>query len=666
MRIAAPQMLWLLIILVGPLIAFLWWAWRKRQELITQFISARLLGHLKVGFSPSRQKARLVMIVVAVVLIILALARPQWGVTREEARMRGLDIILAIDTSNSMLAEDVSPNRLARAKLAALDLMRKAKTDRLGLVAFAGDAFLQCPLTLDDAAFSQSVNALDTTTISQGGTAVAEAINEARKAFKKESDSHKVLVLLTDGEDHDSDAVGAAEAAAKEGVMIFTIGIGTTEGELLRIRDERGRLDYILDEDGKPVRSKLDEDLLKKIASVTKGFYLPLRGTKTMDSVYDQGIAPLPKTESSTKTFQNYHERFHWPLALAMGLLIVEMFLPDRSRRRSKTSGAGNSTTAATPNALTETVVILFLLALPLAASASPGSALREYNEGKYQDALKDYNQLLEKKKDDERLHFNAGAAAYQSQQLEEAAKEFNEALASPDLQLQQRAYYNLGNTMYRTGEAATDPAKKQEAWENAIKGYESAMKLNQQDPDAKFNQEFVKQQLEELKKQQQQQQQNKDNKDNKDKKDDKSQDQNQQSGKGDQKQQDKQGQDQKKSDQDKSKQDQNSQANKKDQAKEKSDQEKQQEKQQSEQSEAQKKKDEEQKQQQAEQNQASDESKEKAAEEAQKEAAMMAAGEMTPQQAKQLLDAQKDDEHVLQLAPPNKQTSQSRSYKNW
>ncbi len=307
MKIAAPQMLWLLLLLVAPLIAFLWWAWRKRQQLITQFISARLLGHLKVGFSPSRQKARLAMIVAAVVLIILALARPQWGVTREEARQRGLDIILAIDTSNSMLAEDVSPNRLTRAKLAALDLMRRAKTDRLGLIAFAGDAFLQCPLTLDDGAFSESVNALDTTTISQGGTAVAEAIEEARKAFKKESDNHKVLVLLTDGEDHDSDAVAAAESAAKEGMVIFTIGIGTAEGELLRIRDERGRLDYIRDEQGQPVKSKLDEDLLQKIARVTKGFYLPLRGTKTMDSLYDQGIAPLPKSEKSVQSFQNYH-----------------------------------------------------------------------------------------------------------------------------------------------------------------------------------------------------------------------------------------------------------------------------------------------------------------------------------------------------------------------
>lgn len=537
---AAPQMLWLLLILATPLTVFFWWAWRKRQELITQFISARLLNQLKVGVSPSRQKARMVIFVVAVIFLILALARPQWGVTREEARQRGLDIVVAIDTSNSMLAEDVSPNRLTRAKLAALDLMHRAKTDRLGLVAFAGTAFLQCPLTLDDAAFSQSVDSLDTKTISQGGTAIAEAIDEARKAFKDESDNHKVLVLFTDGEDHDSEAVKAAEKAAKDGMIIFTIGIGTAEGELLRVRDEQGRMDYIRDEQGNPVKSQLDEKLLQQIARTTKeGFYLPLQGTKTMDNLYDHGIAPLPKSEKSTRMFQNYHEQYHWPLGIAMVLLLLEMFLPERKRRRSKQS----ANTSATTGNLAETVAILILLIMPVVAWGSPASAFREYNEGKYQDALRDYNQLLENKKDDPRLHFNAGTAAYQSHQFEEATKELNAALASPDLQLQQRAYYNLGNSLYRLGQQMPDAAKKQEAWENAMKQYESALKLNQQDADAKFNQGFVQKQLEELKKQQQQQQSQ--SKDNSDKQQKQNQDQKNQAKNDSQKDQQKKSQDQ-------------------------------------------------------------------------------------------------------------------------
>ncbi len=666
---AAPQMLWLLLILATPLTAFFWWAWRKRQQLITQFISARLLDQLKVGVSPSRQKARLVLFVVAVVFLILALARPQWGVTREEARQRGLDIVVAIDTSNSMLAEDVSPNRLTRAKLAALDLMHRAKTDRLGLVAFAGTAFMQCPLTLDDAAFSQSVDSLDTKTISQGGTAIAEAIDEARKAFKDESDNHRVLVLFTDGEDHDSEAVKAAEKAAKDGMIIFTIGIGTAEGEVLRIRDERGRMDYIRDEQGNPVKSHLNEELLQQIARTTKeGFYLPLQGTKTMDNLYDHGIAPLPKSEKSVRMFQNYHEQYHWPLGIAVALLLLEMFLPERKRKRSKQSPS----VPATAGNLAETVVILILLTVPVVAWGSPASAFREYNEGKYQDALRDYNQSLEKKKDDPRLHFNAGTAAYQSHQFEEATKQLNAALASPDLQLQQRAYYNLGTSLYRLGQQTQDAAKKQETWENATKQYESALKLNQQDTDAKFNQEFVQKQLEELKKQQQQQQQSQ-SKDNSDKQQKQNQDQKDQAKNDSQKDQQKKPQDQKdqqnqqnqqdQQNQDKSQADQNKDSQAKNQEKEKKSGEDQKKE---DQAEAQKQKEEAEKKKESAQNQASSESKDKSSEEAKREAAMMAAGEMTPQQAQQLLDAEKDDEQVLRLAPPNKNISQSRSFKNW
>lgn len=667
---AAPQMLWLLLILAAPLTAFFWWAWRKRQQLITQFISARLLNQLKVGVSPSRQKARLVLFVVAVVFLILALARPQWGVTREEARQRGLDIVVAIDTSNSMLAEDVSPNRLTRAKLAALDLMHRAKTDRLGLVAFAGTAFLQCPLTLDDAAFSQSVDSLDTKTISQGGTAIGEAIDEARKAFKDESDNHRVLVLFTDGEDQDSDAVKAAEKAAKDGMIIFTIGIGTAEGESLRIRDDRGRMDYIRDEKGNPVKSHLNEELLQQIARTTKeGFYLPLQGTKTMDNLYDHGIAPLPKSEKSVRMFQNYHEQYHWPLGIAVALLLLEMFLPERKRKRLKQSATGS----ATAGSLAEMVAILILLIMPAVAWGSPASAFREYNEGKYQDALRDYNQLLEKKKDDPRLHFNAGTAAYQSHQFEEATKQLNAALASPDLQLQQRTYYNLGNTLYRAGQQLPDAAKKQEAWENAMKQYESALKLNQQDTDAKFNQEFVQKQLEELKKQQQQQQQSQ-SKDNSDKQQKQNQDQKDQAKNDFQKDQQKKSQDQKdqqnqqnqqdQQNQDKSQSDQNkdSQAKSKENEKKSAEDQKKQD-----QAEAKKQKEEAEKKKEMAQNQASaGEPKDKSSEEAKREAAMMAAGEMTPQQAQQLLDAEKDDEQVLRLAPPNKNTSQSRPFKNW
>src|SRR6266699_509835 len=247
MRFAHPQMLWLLAVTVSLLAWFLGWAWRKKQSLVAQFVQSRLLAQLTIGVSPARQKVRLALIVFAVACAMLALARPQWGFDWEEAKQRGLDIVVAIDTSRSMLAEDVRPNRLARAKFAALDLLKEAKSDRLALIPFAGAAFLQCPLTLDEEAFRQSVEALEVGIIPIGGTALTEAIETALTAFK-EGDNFKILVLFTDGEDHDSGALEAAKKAAQAGLQIFTIGIGSQDGELLRITDAKGRTDYIRDE----------------------------------------------------------------------------------------------------------------------------------------------------------------------------------------------------------------------------------------------------------------------------------------------------------------------------------------------------------------------------------------------------------------------------------
>src|SRR5713226_4074324 len=304
MRFEHPQLLWLLLLALPGLTAFFWWSWRERRRLITRFVQSRLLANLTVGVSATRLKIRLALLIAAVGLLVITLARPQWGFDWEEAKQRGLDVVVAIDTSRSMLAEDVAPNRLARAKLAALDLKKLARTDRVGLVAFAGSAFLQCPLSFDDEAFRQSVNALDVNIIPQGGTAVAEAIQSAQAAFKDKNDNYKVLVLFTDGEDHDGHALEAARGAAKDGLCIFTVGVGTPNGELLRITDARGRSDYIKDEQGNVVKSHLNEQLLQQMAQATGGFYLRLSGANTIDQLYEKGLAPLPKSEGSAKRIQ--------------------------------------------------------------------------------------------------------------------------------------------------------------------------------------------------------------------------------------------------------------------------------------------------------------------------------------------------------------------------
>lgn len=655
MTFANPHILWLLLALPPLLLAFFWWAGRKRRQLLTRFIQARLLPDLTVGISPTRERIRAGCLVLAVACLLLALARPQWGFDWEEVKLRGLDIVVAIDTSKSMLATDVAPNRLARAKLAALDLMQRARTDRLGLVAFAGSAFLQCPLTIDDAAFRQSVEALDVNIIPQGGTALAEAIQTALTAYK-EGDNYKVLVLLTDGEDHDSDALAAAEKAAQAGLRIFTVGIGTSDGEILRVQNPQGGSDYVRDEQGNVVKSHLNEDLLKRIAFATEGgAYIPLRGAKAIDSLYDQRLAGLPKSQHREKFIRRYHERYYWPLAAGIALLLAEMFFPERRRERfaprsRDATGGRRRTPDAPPPSEPRTVAVLLallffpsLLLHPLAAPASPSSALREYKAGNYDQALREYERLLRQNTNDSRLQFNAGAAAYRNRQFAEAARRFNAALASPDLKLQGSAYYNEGNSLYHLGERASDPQQRRQAWEKALTDYQSALKLNPQDADAKFNYEFVKQKLEEL-----QQQPQSLKSDSSDQKQDPNQNQDQQP----------------QPNQDSSQPDQQKQPDQATPPPDQTDS-----KQDSFPPQPEEQQQAEQKPSPADQPQSAQQDSAPSGEkpdEADQQAAAQPLNQMTLEQAQQLLDAQKEDEKMLQPRPTGKPHRSGRPVKDW
>jgi Ca-activated chloride channel family protein len=493
MQFGNKDFLWLLLALPA-LVLFFWRASRRRQQLLAQFIQARLLSALTIGVSPARRKIRFGCLVTAVALLIIALGRPQYGFDLQKVEQRGLDIVVAIDTSKSMLAEDIAPNRLERAKLAALDLMQRSKSDRLGLVAFAGDAFMECPLTFDNTAFQQCVQALNVNTLPQGGTAIATAIQTAQAAFK-EGDHFKVLVLFTDGEDNvnSGEALAAAQDAARAGLKIFTVGIGTASGTLLRITDANGNSDYIRDPDGNVVKSHLNETLLQQIAAATGGFYLPLRGANTMQTICARGLAPLPRVEGEERLVRRYHEQYRWPLAAAVLLLLTEMFLPER--KRPAVQGPSSKVKAPVVAAL------VGILLLPMAAPASPSSALREYNAGHYTNALQEFERLAQADTNDWRLIFNAGAAAYRATNFDAALTDFQLATWSQDLKLQEQAYYNLGNTLYRQGELKFEPETgsldaMEATWQQALKSYAHAAELNTNDADAADNLAFVKQQM--------------------------------------------------------------------------------------------------------------------------------------------------------------------------
>ncbi|HTL73179.1 MAG TPA: VWA domain-containing protein [bacterium] len=496
MRFEHPNVLWLLLAVPPALALVFWWSEHVRRKLLTQFVEARLLATLTAGISPARRKFRFSLFIAAVALLIVAIARPQRGFDLEEVEQRGLDVVVAVDTSKSMLATDVLPNRLGRAKLEALELMQTAKADRLGLVAFAGDAFLACPLTIDDTAFQQSVQALDVNSIPQGGTALAAAIDTALTAFK-EKGQHKALVLFTDGEDNDEGALAAAEKAAKAGLKIFTIGIGSAEGTLVQIPDGNGGTDYVRDEKGQVVKTKLNESLLQQIAAATGGFYLPLRGANTIETLYERGLAPMPKSEGKEKLVRRYHEQFHWPLAAAMVLLLVEFLLPERKRGGRSLSndrplpqekGKRSSVSSAT------TVLILFvLLGLTGKVAASPADAMREYKSGNFTNALNAFTKLAEVRTNDLRLVFNAGDAAYRATNFDLAQKLFQQVTVSPDLKLQQQAFYNLGNVQFQKAKQAKDLDGLEQGFDAAAKIYERAVTLNTNDVDAAFNLQFAK-----------------------------------------------------------------------------------------------------------------------------------------------------------------------------
>jgi Ca-activated chloride channel family protein len=252
----------------------------------------------------------------------------------------------------------------------------------------------------------------------------------------------------------------------------------------------------VRDPDGNVVKSHLNKNLLTQIAQATGGFYLPL-GPQTMDTLYERGIAPLPKSESQEKLIRRYHEQYQWPLAAALGLLLLELLLPDRSR-------AGKTTRPLPPVLPVVAKAAVLLLALgwmPQQASASPETAWRDYHAGNFTNALEEYQRLALTRTNDLRLVFNAGAAAYRATNFDEAARLFLAVTADPDLKMQQRAYYNLGNTQFRQGVLKFEPDSEgldamEKTWQEALKSYARAVDLNTNDVDAAFNHAFVKQQI--------------------------------------------------------------------------------------------------------------------------------------------------------------------------
>jgi Ca-activated chloride channel family protein len=329
-----PDVLWCLALVPLAMLFFLW-ALRRRQEALERFAEARLLPTLAPDRDVRRHRWRAAMLVVVLALLIVALAGPRWGFHWEEVHREGVDVIVALDTSRSMLAEDVKPNRLERAKLAVQDLVKQLKGDRIGLVPFAGSAFVQCPLTLDYEAFTESLRAVNVGIIPKGGTALAEAITTSIDALEDHQSKHEAIILITDGEDHEGKIDDATKQAADQGIKIYTVGIGTPDGDLIPIT-VNGQQNFLKDRRGQVVKSRLDDETLKKVATTTEGAYVHAEGpTLGLDTVYNDYIGKLEKRALKSAMERRFEDRFQIPLALALVLLVFEPLVGERRRAAS-------------------------------------------------------------------------------------------------------------------------------------------------------------------------------------------------------------------------------------------------------------------------------------------------------------------------------------------
>lgn len=344
MRLAQPLFIYILIIGIPLSILFFWLVFKLKEKAKKRFGNIDLIDKLSSSYSPAKQRFKVFILILALFFFLFSLARPQFGTRLTMLKRKGVDIIIALDTSLSMLAEDMKPNRLDKAKREVAGLVDRMKGDRVGLVAFAGESFVQCPLTLDHSAAKMFLDIIDVSLIPRPGTAIGDAIRTSVKAFEQTERKFKVLVLITDGEDHQSNPIEAAKMASKDGIRIYTIGIGSVQGEPIPLRDnKRNVIGFKKDRGGEVVVSRLDEMTLQKIALETGGkYYHATAGEIELDKIYDE-ISGMEKKELEGKLLTQYEDRYQYFLIFSLIFLTIEFFISERKGKRTLLKKKGES-----------------------------------------------------------------------------------------------------------------------------------------------------------------------------------------------------------------------------------------------------------------------------------------------------------------------------------
>ena len=484
------NLLWLLPLIAVVLII----QSRKKKRAMQAFADPHLLDRLTAHELRGRRFIKALLLLLSFGLMLFALAGPRWGSHYEEVSQKGVDVMLLIDVSPSMLVEDIPPNRLERARREILDFVKVVQGDRVGLVAFAGAAFIQCPLTLDYAALEMFLGALQPDLIPVPGTDLGAAIEMGISAFDEESATDKVIMLITDGEDNEKQALTAARQAAAKGIKIFVFGIGDTAGGPIPELDGRGG--FKKDSRGKLILSKLEEDSLKEIASLSGGAYVrSVAGDLDLDILYFDGIKSSTRAqELKSGKIKVYEERFPLFVLAAFMLLVIEGFIDEKIR--FKAHGGRKAVMTKAVIWLLAAISVSSVTAVVSRAAESPDDL---YRKGRFAEAEKAYAQSDMDNPKDLRHRYNRGCAAYQSGDYQSAAAAFASVLRrSEDDDIRSKAAYNLGNANFQQGD-----------FQSAVENYKQAIGFDPSSEDIRHNLELALRALQKQKEQQDRQSQN-------------------------------------------------------------------------------------------------------------------------------------------------------------
>jgi Ca-activated chloride channel homolog len=479
-----PQASYLFLALIALFFLF-WFSQAKKKATLETFAQKELLPRLTSPIDRKRQRHKSIFVFMAFISGILALMRPQAGFYWEEGKRKGLDILFAVDTSRSMLTGDLKPNRLTFSKGAVREFVKTLKSDRVGLVAFSGEAFLVCPLTLDYNGFLQSLDSLDTDTLPQGGTSLSSAIQVALKSYRQKQ-GEKVLLLLSDGEDHEGDPIAAAQSAQGEGVKIFTFGMGTREGGLIPTDEGDRQKGFLKDRQGNVVKSSLNEEILKQIASGTGGSYVRAHDGKSgLEGLYGERLSKLEKGQFEGNFRKRSREWFQIPVALLILFSLLEFSLDAR----------GNMTTR---KLLTGLIFLIPFLFLEGCGNKGMDEVDRLYRDGRYDEAQRVYETLFVKDPDSYLHHYNLGAFLYKKGDPQGAIEHFTKTLLSDSLELEAKTNYNIGNSKFRLAEQAQkiDPGKAIPLYHESLDYYRRTLELNEKDEEARTNLGLVEKRL--------------------------------------------------------------------------------------------------------------------------------------------------------------------------